>query len=81
MRSATSNTSARLWLITTTPSPRSRRRMIRREHLSGLRHAERGGGLVQQHDLRVAEERARDGHLLPLTARERADLGADARGS
>ena len=28
IRSATSKTSARLWLITTTPSPRSRRRLI-----------------------------------------------------
>jgi len=47
------------------------------QHLGGLRHPERGGGLVQQHDLGRAEERARHRHLPALTARERGDLGAD----
>ena len=71
MRSATSKTSARLWLITTTPSPRSRSRLISVEHLRGLRDAERGGRLVEQHDLRLAEQRAGDRDRLALPAGQR----------
>ena len=78
MRSATSKTSARLWLITTTPRSRSRRRRIRSRTCSGLRHAERRGRLVEQHDLRLAEQRAGDRDLLALAAGERPDLAAQA---
>ena len=78
MRSATSKTSARLWLITTTPSPRSRRRLISSSTWRGLRDAERGGRLVEDHHLGVAEQRAGDRHRLALAAGERADLGAHA---
>ena len=78
MRSATSKTSTMLWLIRTTPSPRSRRRQNQVEHLPRLRDAERGGRLVEHHDLRIAEQRARDRDRLALPARQRADLGAHA---
>ena len=43
------------------------------EHLSRLRHAERGRRLVEDHDLRVPHDRLRDGHRLPLAAREARD--------
>ena len=81
IRSATSKTSARLWLITTTPRPRSRRRLISVEHLRGLRHAERRRRLVEQHDLRLAEQRAGDRDLLALAAGERPDLACAGSGS
>ena len=42
-------------------------------------HAERRGRLVEQHHLRLAEQRAGDRHLLALAAGERADLAAEAR--
>jgi len=50
-----------------------------RQHLRGLRDTERGGRLVEQHDLRLAEQRARHRHLLTLAAREGPDLVAEAR--
>ena len=50
-----------------------------REHLGRLRDAERGRWLVEQDDLRLAEQRARHRHLLALAARERPDLVAKAR--
>ena len=50
------------------------------EHLRGLRDAQRRRRLVEQHDLRLAEQRAGDRHRLALPAGERADLGADAPG-
>ena len=49
-----------------------------RQHLFGLRHAERRGRLVEQHDFRLAEQRTGDRHLLALAARERPDLAAQA---
>ena len=49
------------------------------EHLSGLGHAQGRGGLVEHHQLRVAEQRARDRHDLALPARERRDLGVHVR--
>ena len=79
MRSATSNTSARLWLITTTPRPRSRRRLISSSTCAVCGDAERGRRLVEQHHLRLAEQRARDRDLLALAAGEAAHLGAHAR--
>ena len=48
------------------------------EHLRGLAHAERGGGLVEHHELRLTQQRASDGDLLALPARHRADLGPHA---
>ena len=48
------------------------------QHLFGLRHAERRGRLVQQHDLRLAQQRAGDRDLLALAAGERPDLAAQA---
>src|SRR4051794_33228457 len=38
------------------------------EHLLGLRHTERGGGLVEEDDLALPEHRLGDGHRLPLAA-------------
>ena len=43
-----------------------------------LLDAERGGRLVQHHEARVAEQRTRDGHDLPLGAGEVGDLGVHA---
>ena len=48
-----------------------------REHLLGLRYAERGGRLVEDHELRVPHHRARDRDGLPLAAGERRDRLAD----
>ena len=79
MRSATSNTSARLWLITTTPRPRSRRRLISSSTVAVCGDAERGRGLVEQHDLRLAQQRARHRDLLALASGEAAHLRAHAR--
>jgi hypothetical protein len=45
-----------------------------REHLSGLAHPERRRRLVEHHELRLAEERARDRHLLALAPGHGADL-------
>ena len=78
MRSATSKTSTRLWLITTTPSPRSRRRRIRSSTWAVCGDAERRGRLVEQHHLGLAQQRAGDGDLLALAAGEGADLAAQA---
>ena len=51
MRSATSNTSARLWLITTTPWPSLAQAVDQREHLGSVwRDAERGRRLVEHHE-------------------------------
>jgi hypothetical protein len=44
------------------------------EDLAGLHHSECGGGLVEDDDPGLAEQRARDGDRLPLTAGERADV-------
>ena len=79
MRSATSKTSTRLWLITTTPRLALAQARIRSRHLGRLGDAERRGRLVEQHDLRLAEQRAGDRDLLALAAGERADLAAQAR--
>ena len=78
IRSATSKTSARLWLITTTPEAALAQALDQVEHLRGLGDAERGGGLVEEHHLRLAEQRAGDRHRLALAAGEAADLGAHA---
>ena len=48
------------------------------QHLRGLGDAERRGRLVEQHDLRLAEQRAGDRDLLALAAGERPDLAAQA---
>ena len=48
-----------------------------REHLLGLRNAERGGRLVEDHELRVPHDGACDRDRLALTARERRDRLAD----
>lgn len=40
----------------------------RLHHQGGIGRVERGGGLVEQQGLRVAQERARDGHPLLLAA-------------
>ena len=48
-----------------------------REHLLGLRDAERGGRLVEDHEPRVPHHGARDRDRLALTARERRDRLAD----
>ena len=73
MRSATAKTSWRLCEIRTTASPCSASRAIEVEHLLRLGHAERRGGLVEDHDARVPEHGARDRDRLPLAARERGD--------
>ena len=78
MRSATSKTSTRLWLITTTPSSRSRRRRIRSRTCAVCGDAERRRRLVEQHHLRLAEQRAGDRDLLALAAGEGPDLAAQA---
>ena len=49
------------------------------EHLGGLRHAERGGRLVEHDDLRIEQQRAGDRHGLALAAGERGDRLAHAR--
>ena len=43
------------------------------EHLLGLGHAQRGGRLVEDHELGVPQHGAGDRHRLALTARERGD--------
>ena len=48
------------------------------EHLRRLRHAEGGGGLVEQHDLGLAEQGAGDRNGLALASGEAADLGPNA---
>ena len=70
IRSATSNTSARLWLITTTPSLLAQP-PDQVEHLRGLGDAERGGRLVEHHDLGVSTCTTGDRHGLALPAGER----------
>src|SRR3989449_4577754 len=45
------------------------------EHLVDHLRVERGGRLVEQHDLRLHGERAGDGHALLLTAREVGGIG------
>ncbi len=49
------------------------------QDLFGLRHPESGRRLVEEHDFRLAQERAGDGDLLALAAGEGADLRAQAR--
>ena len=49
------------------------------QHRRRLRDAERGRGLVEQHDLRLAQQRSRDRDLLALAAGEAANLRAHAR--
>ena len=51
------------------------------EHLGGLGHAEGGGRLVEDDQLRVAEQRPGDRHGLPLAARERRDGDRGPSGS
>jgi hypothetical protein len=46
------------------------------DDLCRLADAEGRGGLVEDHDLGLAEQGARDRHLLPLAAGKRGDLGA-----
>ena len=71
IRSATSNTSWMLCVITTTPSPCSRRRLIEREHLRRLRDAERRRRLVEDDDLRAPHHGPRDRDRLTLPPGER----------
>ena len=75
--SATAKTSCRLWEIRMTASPCSRKPLDEREHLLGLRDAERGGRLVEDHELRVPHHRTRDRDRLALAARERRNRLAD----
>ncbi len=77
MRSATSNTSFMLCETISTASPRSARRRTSVEHHRRLRHAERGGRLVHDHELRVPQHRLGDRDRLALAARERRDELAD----
>src|ERR1700731_3337105 len=49
------------------------------EHLALLLDAERGGRLVQYHQLPAMVDGAHDRHRLPLTARKEADCGANGR--
>ena len=49
------------------------------EHLLRLRHAERSGRLVEEHDLVLPQDRSRDRDRLALPAREGGDRDADAR--
>ena len=79
MRSATANTSTRLWLITTTPRPLVAEAPDEGEHLAGLRHAERRGRLVEDHQLRLAHRRLGHRDRLALAARERRHRRAHAR--
>ena len=44
------------------------------QHVLGLHHAQRRGGLIQEDDLVRPADRPDDGDLLPLTARHRPDL-------
>ena len=46
------------------------------EHHGRLAHAESRRRLVEHHELRLTEQRARDGHLLALSTGHRADLVA-----
>ena len=48
------------------------------EHLGCLLDTERGCRLVEEHHLRLADQRARDRHRLALAAGEAAHLGPDA---
>jgi hypothetical protein len=48
------------------------------QDLLGLCDAQRGGRLVEEHDLGVAQQRSGDGDRLALSAGEAADLRADA---
>ena len=77
IRVAASKMSCRLCEIRTTREPLLGEALDEREHLLGLRDAERGGRLVEDHELRVPHHRARDGDRLPLTAGERRDRLAD----
>jgi hypothetical protein len=49
------------------------------ENLSGLRHTERGGGLVEHHHLALPQHGLGDGHGLALPAGEAGNPLADAR--
>ena len=73
IRSAASKTSWRLCEIITTPRPCSASRCDEREHLLGLRDAERGRRLVEDDEPRVPHHRARDRDRLALPAGERRD--------
>ena len=77
IRSATAKMSCRLCEIRTTASPWSARRSTSSSTCCGLRDAERGGRLVEDHEPRVPHHRARDGDRLPLAAGERRDRLAD----
>ena len=67
-RSATANTSGMRWLISTTAMRVVAQAPDQAQHLGDLAHADRGGRLVHQHDLRVRQPRARDGDGLALAA-------------
>ena len=73
IRSATSKMSWRLCEMSTTARPRSASRRTRSSTCARLRDAERGGRLVEDHDLRVPHHRLRDRDRLALTAREPGD--------
>ena len=70
MRSATWNTCGMLCEIRMTGTPCSRRRVDEFEYLVRLPHAERGGGLVEDHDLRAERRGTRHGDGLALAARQ-----------
>ena len=70
IRSATRNTSGRLWLTMITDSPCSRDLLDQLEHHLRLAHAERGGRLVHDHDPAPPGDRTRDRDRLALPARE-----------
>jgi hypothetical protein len=61
------------------PEPPLAQSLDQGEHLRGLGDAQCRGGLVEQHHLRLAEQRPGDGDLLALPSREVPDLAADVR--
>ena len=74
---ATSKTSCRLCEIEDDREPLVGEAVDELEHLLGLRDAERGGRLVEDHEARVPHHRAGDGDRLPLAAGERGHRLAD----
>ena len=79
MRSVIRKIWSRLWLITSTLRPRRRKSQDDIFHGFGLRHTQRGGGLVHDNEFRPPGTRASDCHDLSLTARERFNGFVDRR--
>ena len=79
MRSATSKTSAMLWLISRTARPAAAQAADQLQHLPRLGHGQRRGRLVHDDEPGLELERPGDRHGLALAARERAHLGLDVR--